>query len=152
MCKSEVKKKLLCISHVFHSCLFGLDPRGGLSCELPSQILPSCMGIFHAAWKIPVVSYTLEMSRGRMWGVYSHLHRCTQLRASTHKELAVKNLRACLFLTGEDSPSCVYSLVFPFDLCLFPVFLIDWILALLRAGCSFPCLQLRNCIQRSLLG
>lgn len=55
-------------------------------------------------------------------------------------------------LTGEDSPSCVYSLVFPFDLCLFPVFLIGRILALLRAACSFPCLQLHNCIQRSLLG
>lgn len=54
-------------------------------------------------------------------------------------------LRALLFLTGEDSPSCVYSLVFPFDLCLFPVFLIEWILALLRAVCPFPSLQLCNC-------
>lgn len=81
-------------------------------------------------------------------------HICTDAQSYVQahtKSLQLKPTCPSL-LTEEDSPSCVYSVVFPFDLCLFLVFLIDWILALLRAACSLPCLQLHNCIQRSLLG
>lgn len=60
------------------------------------------------------------------------------------KSLQLKATCPSLFNRGS-SPSCVYSLVFPFDVCLFPAFLIEWVLALLRAVCPFPSLQLCNC-------
>lgn len=77
-CRNQrLKQRLLCIFRVFYFHLFGLVPWGGLSCGLPSQILPSCVGIFHTAQKIPFISYTPVMSGGQVWGEYARLPRCT---------------------------------------------------------------------------
>lgn len=55
-----------------------------------------------------------------------------------------------LFNRGRQPQLCIQLCVSLWS--LFPVFLVGWILALLRAGCSFPRLQLHNCTQRSSLG
>lgn len=102
-CRNQrLKQRLLCISHVIYFHLFGLVPWGGL----PSQVLPSCVGIFHTTWKMPFLSYTLVMSGGQVWGEYAFAQMNGYVQAHT-KSLQLKPTCPSLFNRGRQPQLCI---------------------------------------------